>query len=84
MAGDYATALMLLGMGFSSVSVAPNFLSQVKYAIRSTTLEEVQTLAAEASEATSGDAVRKLLEDLRVRLHARQAGDQTASGVSEP
>jgi phosphotransferase system enzyme I (PtsI) len=79
--GDYATALMLMGMGYTSVSVAPNFLSQVKYAVRGTTMEEARILAERAVIASSGDEVRALLEEFRVRLHERQTGVESGAGV---
>lgn len=71
MAGDYATALFLLGLGFTGVSVAGNFLAQIKYAIRSSSLEEAQSMATEVLELEFGEAVRSRLEEVRVRLHDR-------------
>ena len=71
MAGDYATALLLLGMGYSGVSVAGNFLSQIKYAVSSSSMEEAQEMAAEILELELGEAVRGRLELVRVRLHDR-------------
>jgi phosphotransferase system enzyme I (PtsI) len=72
MAGDYATALMLLGLGYDSVSVAPNFLSEIKYAVRETALSEAREIAQRASQETTCDGVRQVLSDARERLHARQ------------
>ena len=71
MGGDYATALLLLGLGFTGVSVAGNFVTQVKYAIRSSKLAEVQDLAREVLELDSGEAIRQRLELARQRLHDR-------------
>ncbi|MBI5364229.1 MAG: phosphoenolpyruvate--protein phosphotransferase [Planctomycetes bacterium] len=71
MAGDYATALMLMGMGYTSLSVAPNFLHEVKYAVRRTTLEEARTLAREACRQDTSENVRMLLAAMRDRLHQR-------------
>lgn len=71
MAGDYATALLLMGLGFTGVSVAGNFVSQVKYAIRGTAIGEAQDLAAEILALDSGQRVRERLEQTRVRLHDR-------------
>jgi phosphotransferase system enzyme I (PtsI) len=79
MAGDYATALLLLGMGFSGVSVAPNFVSQVKFGIRESTREEAQELAAKVCELDSPAEIRALLEATRVRLHNRSSGTQAES-----
>ena len=72
-AGDYATALLLFGMGFSGVSVAPNFVPQVKYALRETTAEEARSLADRVRGLDSGPAIREVLEDARRRLHEGQS-----------
>jgi len=72
MAGDYATAVLLMGMGYASVSVAPNFLDEVKYAVRQTRFSEAQALAEDAARAETSAAVRSVLLELRERLHQRQ------------
>lgn len=69
LAGDYATALLLLGMGYTGVSVAPNFVAQVKYALRETSLEDARSLAATVRGLDSGARVREVLEETRRRLH---------------
>ena len=71
MAGDYATALLLMGMGFSSLSVAPNFLHEVKYAVRRTSIVEARELAREACRQDTSEGVRALLASMRERLHQR-------------
>jgi phosphotransferase system enzyme I (PtsP) len=82
-AGDYATALMFMGMGFTGVSVAPNFVPQIRWAVRETPFSELQDLAQYACEADSGQEVRDLLERVRVRLHGRQlAQTNPAKGES--
>jgi phosphotransferase system enzyme I (PtsP) len=72
MAGDYATALMLLGMGFDSVSVVPNFLPEIKYAVREMALAEAQEIARSAQNETTCEGVRRVLSEVRDRLHTRQ------------
>jgi phosphotransferase system enzyme I (PtsI) len=72
MAGDYATALMLLGMGFDSVSVVANFLPEIKYAVRETPLVEAREIARRAQLESTCDGVRRVLSEVRDRLHARQ------------
>jgi phosphotransferase system enzyme I (PtsP) len=72
MAGDYATALMLLGMGFDAVSVAPNLLNEIKYAVRRTPASEAAEIARAALAETSSEGVRRVLQEVRERLHARQ------------
>ena len=71
LAGDEAAALMLLGMGYDALSVAPNFLGEVKYAIRETPLGEAQEIARRALAERSSDGVRAVLAEARDRLHAR-------------
>ena len=82
-AGDYATALMFMGMGFSGVSVAPNFVPQIRWAVRETPFSELQDLAQYACEADSGDEVRDLLERVRVRLHDRQEAQTSPAETEE-
>lgn len=71
MAGDYATAVMLLGMGFTGVSVSSYFVSQVKYAVRATPKAGAVALAEEVSGAESGAKIREILEGARQALHSR-------------
>lgn len=74
MAGDYATALMLLGMGFDGVSVAPNFLNEIKYAVRRTPAAEAAEIARQALAETTCEGVKRVLQGVRERLHERQLG----------
>jgi len=69
MADDPATAVLLLGLGYDSVSVAPYFLPEIKFAIRRTTLAAAQELAAEVLAETSVEAVKQALATMRERLH---------------
>lgn len=72
-AGDYAAALMLLGMGYGFVSVAPNFLAEIRYAVRLTSFAEARQLAERVLEARTADVVREALDETRERLHALTA-----------
>jgi len=79
MAGDYATALMLLGMGFTGVSVAPNLLNEIKYAVRRTPSSEALEIARAAQAESSVEGVR--------RVHERQVDhnlQEAALHESEP
>lgn len=78
LAGDEASALMLLGMGYDAVSVAPNFLGEVKYAVRQTPLTDARELARRAASQDSSDGVRAVLAEARDRLHARLGATQEA------
>ena len=68
MAGDEAVATLLAGMGFDSLSVAPNFLPALKFAVRRTTLGEARQLAESARKAASAEEVRALLVGVREGL----------------
>jgi phosphoenolpyruvate-protein kinase (PTS system EI component) len=67
-AHDPAFALLLLGLGYTAVSVAPGFLSEIKYSVRRTTLVAAKELAARALAARDGDTVHRVLEDVRQGL----------------
>jgi signal transduction protein with GAF and PtsI domain len=69
---------MLLGMGYDSLSVAPNFLGEVKYAVRETPLVEAQEIARRALAERSSEGVRAVLAGARDRLHARLGRTQGA------
>jgi len=63
MAGDPAAALLLLGMGVDSLSMSSASLLRVKWAIRSFSLPQVQTLLDEAWKLEDASAVRALLHN---------------------
>jgi len=66
MAGDPAMAILLLGMGFDSISVAPQFIPEIKYAIRRATSTDAEQLVQEVlAQATSAE-VRAILDRIRV------------------
>ena len=74
MAGDDATAVLLMGLGFDGVSVAPNFVAPIKFAVRSSTRAEVRDLAQRALKQVRGDDVRAVLEAEKTRFRERQLG----------
>ncbi|HVS11981.1 MAG TPA: phosphoenolpyruvate--protein phosphotransferase [Planctomycetota bacterium] len=67
-ADDPATALMLLGMGFDAVSVAPNFVAEIKYAVRKTRAADARAAAQEAVRQTTAEGVRRVLARIRERI----------------
>ena len=75
MAGDYATALLLLGLGYDSVSVVPQLLPEVKLAVRETPFSEACELAAEVLRQDTSQGVGKVLAQARERLHRRHLGE---------
>ncbi len=94
MAGDYATALLLLGLGYDSVSVVPQLLPEVKLAVRETPYPEARDLAAEVILQDTSQGVGKVLGQARERLHRRHLsegaeeaaleGSDAGSGVAGP
>lgn len=75
LAGDPASALLLLGLGYDSVSVAPSFLPDVKFAIRSTTAEVAREHARRALAATTTADVRAVLDGVRAALYDHPSGE---------
>jgi phosphoenolpyruvate-protein phosphotransferase len=70
MADDPATALMLFGMGYDSVSVAPYFLPEIKSALRRTTLADMRQLALDALAQGSVEGVKRVLSSIRDALNS--------------
>ncbi len=64
MASNPATALLLLGMGIDSLSMAPAAISSVKEAIRKTTLIEARDLAQQTLAAETADEIMRLCCEL--------------------
>ncbi len=69
LADDPAVALTLLGLGFDSISVAPNFLPEIKYAIRFCTSDEARELARHVLEQRTVAEVSQVLSQMRDRIH---------------
>jgi phosphotransferase system enzyme I (PtsP) len=61
MAADPACALILLGMGFNGLSVNPNALARVKWAVHSIPFETMLSLAQQALRCERPGPVRRLL-----------------------
>ena len=84
MAGDEAVAMMLAGMGFDSLSVAPNFLSALKFAVRHTTMADARSLAGSVRAASTIEEVRGLLDGTRERFRREMleavAGSEPGEG----
>jgi phosphotransferase system enzyme I (PtsP) len=67
-ADDPAIAVMLLGMGYDSVSVAPNFVPEIKYAVKRTSLEDARRLAQDVGQCVDVESVRRVLTAAREHL----------------
>jgi len=65
MAGDPATAILLTGMGYDAVSVAPQFVPEIKYAVRRTESSKARAFAMEALEQDTSEGVRGVLDRIR-------------------
>ena len=63
MAGDPASALMLVGMGVDSLSMSAGSLLRVKYAIRSFSHNRLKQLVSQASEMEAAEEIRSLFRD---------------------
>ncbi len=68
MAEDPMTAILLLGMGYHTVSVAPHFFPEIKYVVRKTSSAEARALADRALAQTSTADVLRVVSDYRERL----------------
>ena len=68
MAGDHMNALLLMGMGYDALSVAPNFISEVKYAVRRTTTQAAGEIFRDVARERSGEGVRQVLQEAGTRL----------------
>jgi phosphotransferase system enzyme I (PtsI) len=69
-AGDEAVAAMLTGMGYDSLSVAPNFLPALKFAVRAIPRSEGAELVEKLLTLTSAKEVKAHLDAIRGRLGA--------------
>lgn len=69
-ADDPAYALLLLGLGFDSVSVAPGFHAEVKFAVRHTRGQDARAFADAALACLDSAGVRAVLDSAREQLHA--------------
>ena len=68
MADDPATALLLLGMGYDAVSVAPHFFPEIKYVVRHTSGADARALAEEALAQRDTANVLRVLSQFRERM----------------
>lgn len=71
LASDPLNALILMGLGYTAVSVAPHFVPEIKYLLRSTTMEEVRELAEQVTSLRRARDVRELIREERARLYER-------------
>ena len=63
MAGDPASALLLLGMGFDNLSMAASSIPRIKWVVRGVSRCRAEDLLAEALEMEHASEIRRLLTD---------------------
>lgn len=68
MAGDPATALLLLGMGFEAVSAAAHFAPEIKHAVRSVSSAEAHELGQRVIKEPLPTGVRDMLAEFGERF----------------
>ena len=83
MAGDYAIALLLMGLGFDGVSVVPQLLPEVKFAIRETPFEEARASVELALRESTSEGVGRILSQARDRLHRRHQAEGAEEAAIE-
>ena len=67
-AGDHLFTPLLVGLGFRELSMAPVFLPRVKLTVRSFSLAECRSLAAQARSLDSASAIRQMVrQEVQVR-----------------
>ena len=77
-AADPAMALLLVGMGYDAVSVAPQFIPEIKYAVRRTTLEAARELVESVLSEGTALGVRGLLSGIRSILYEEGGAQESA------
>ena len=80
LAGDPAGALLLMGMGYDSLSMNAASLPKVKSVIRNFTLSQAEKMLQHALEQAGADGVQQVIQDnLKAagltRLHSRYVGN---------
>ncbi|MFT5731489.1 MAG: phosphotransferase system enzyme I (PtsI) [Planctomycetota bacterium] len=75
-AGDEAVAVLLAGMGYDSLSVAPSFLPGLKFALRTIPLREAKELVAGVMKLQYAAEIKACLDVIRERLGAAILSDE--------
>ena len=76
-AGDHYYTMLLVGLGFRELSMAPVFLPRVKLMVRNFTVDEAEALAAQALEMRSAEEVRDLVTERSRGIWAAFLGEAT-------
>lgn len=70
-AGDPVFALLLLGMGYDALSVSPQFVPEIKYAVRRSRRPELEQLVQAARAESTAAGVRAVLDTATRRVFGR-------------
>ena len=81
-AGDRIASLALLGLGYRGVSVAPNFVSEIKYAVRSCVLSDAEDIAVSALKETTCAGARGIFASAREKLDEMQSRSDVGDAQS--
>lgn len=74
-AGDHDYTMLLVGLGFRELSMAPVFLPRVKVMVRSLHVQEAETVAAAALKLSTAAEVRELVHENSRKIWAEFLGD---------
>jgi phosphoenolpyruvate-protein kinase (PTS system EI component) len=83
MAGDYAMAVALVGMGYDALSASRIFLPELRFALRQTTLVDAKILAERIIKAKGPAEVRAALDVVRSKLHAGLGEESPSAPLAE-
>jgi phosphoenolpyruvate-protein kinase (PTS system EI component) len=83
MAGDYAMAVALVGMGYDALSASRTFLPELRFALRQTTLAAAKDLAERIIKAKGPAEVRAALDGVRAQLHVGLGDDSPSVPLAE-
>ena len=68
--------VLLLGLGFRELSMAPVFLPRVKLMVRNVTIPLAESIAAQAKELASAAEIRHLVTNASREVWSKSLGQQ--------
>ena len=78
LAADPASAILLLGMGYEAVSVAPQFIPEIKYAVRRTSHAAAMEYVRDVLASDTAQEVREVLDRVRANVYGEHAAGRGA------
>jgi phosphotransferase system enzyme I (PtsP) len=82
-AGNPATALVLLGMGFDALSMGPAALLKVKWAVRQVSNTTMRAMAAEALRCERVDDIESVLHAIRRDIDLDRMANPSAANTRQ-